>query len=106
MTNEEIQRVMELIVRRQETFIQGMEQLRGAHAQAEGRISKLDTAVVGLYSIVTDISAAHRDLIEKVSGLADSISELAGAQAHTEQRVNVLIDILMQGRNGKSEDQT
>jgi hypothetical protein len=92
MTNEEIQRVMEFIIKQQETFAEGM-------TKAEERISRLETATVHLFSAAIDLNKAQTALTEKVL-------ELVEAQAHTDQRVNVLIDILMQGRNGKSEDQT
>jgi hypothetical protein len=32
------------------------------------------------------------------------MNELAEAQAHTEQRLNVIIDIISEGRNGKSQN--
>ncbi len=99
MTNEEIQRVMEFIIKQQESFAVGM-------TKSEERASTLERAVAGLLSIVTDIGKAHKELAEKVSGLADKVSELTEAQAHTDQRVNALIDILMKGRNGESKDQT
>lgn len=103
MTNEEIQRVMEFIIKRQESFAEGMEQMRELHARAEERIGKLETAFVGLYSIVTDIGKAHQKLAERVEQLAEKMAELAEAQAHTDQRVNALIDVIEQWRNGKSQ---
>jgi len=99
MTNEEIQRVMEFIIKRQESFAEGMEQMRESHARAEERIGKLETAFVGLYSI----GKAHQKLAERVEQLAEKMAELAEAQAHTDRRVNALIDVIEQRRNGKSE---
>ena len=96
MTNEEIQRVMEFIIKRQESFAEGMEQMRELHAKAEERISKLETAFVGLFNIVTEIGKAQQNLTEKMA-------ELAQAQAHTDRRLDALIDIIEQGRNGKSQ---
>ena len=103
MTNEEIQRVMEFIIKRQESFAEGMEQMRESHARAEERISKLETAFVGLFSIVTDIGKAHQKLTERVEQLAKAQAQLLESLAHTDQRVNVLIDVIEQGRNGKTE---
>ena len=97
MTNEEMQRMMEFIIKQQETFSEGLEQMRELHAQAETRISKLETAAVHLYNAVIDLNKAQKELTEKVV-------ELTEAQAHTDQRVNVLIDIIESGRNGKSQD--
>ena len=96
MTNEEIQRVMEFIIKQQESFAEGM-------AQAESRISRLETATVGLYSAMTELAKSQLALTERVSALADKVSDLADAQAHTDQRVNALIDILDQRRNGGTQ---
>jgi peptidoglycan hydrolase CwlO-like protein len=89
MTNEEIQRVMEFIIKQQEHFAEAM-------TQAETRISRLEAATVHLYTAVTDLAKAQADLTVKMA-------ELAEAQAHTDQRLNVLIDIIEQGRDGKSQ---
>jgi len=90
MTNEELQRVMEFIIKRQETFAEGM-------VQAESRVTRLETAAVNLYNAMTDIGKAQKALTENVIQLAES-------QAHTDQRVNVLIDILEQRRNSKDQE--
>ena len=90
MTNEEIQRVMEFIIKQQETFAEGM-------TQAEQRISRLETAVVHLYNSATELNKSQK-------ALTDRMAELAEAQAHTDQRVNALIDIIEgQRRNGRSQ---
>src|SRR5947209_977329 len=103
MTNEEIQRVMEFIIKRQESFAEGMEQMRESHARAEERIGKLEVAFVGLFNVVTDIGKAHQKLTERVEQLAEKVADLVEAQAHTDQRVNALIDVIEQWRNGKSQ---
>ena len=102
MTNEEIQRVMEFIIKRQESFAEGMEQMRESHARAEERIGKLEIAFVGLFNVVTDIGKAHQKLTERVEQLAEKVADLVEAQAHTDQRVNALIDVIEQWRDGKS----
>jgi septation ring formation regulator EzrA len=94
MTNEEIQKTMEFIIKQQENFSENMEKLRESHAKGEARLSRLESAFVNLYNTMNEIGKAQKDLTERVSGLAES-------QAHTDQRINVLIDILNEGRNGK-----
>ena len=89
MTNEEIQRVMEFIIKQQESLSDRMEQMLELHAQSEKRISRLETAAVHLYNATAELSK--------------KMAELAEAQAHTEQRLYVIIDIIEQGRNGKSQ---
>ena len=89
MTNEEIQRVMEFIIKQQESLFEAM-------TQAEVRTSKLETAAVGLYASMTELGRAQKALTEKVT-------ELAEAQLHTEQRLNVVIDIIERNQNGRSQ---
>jgi peptidoglycan hydrolase CwlO-like protein len=100
MTNEEIQRVMEFIIKQQESlsgkleqFSDKLEQTRAIH---EERISQLETAAVNFYNIAHELGKAQRDLTVKMT-------ELAEAQAHTDQRLNLIIDIIEQGRGGKSQ---
>ncbi len=93
MTNEEIQRTMEFIIKQQESFTENMTLLRESHAKGEARLSRLEAAFVNLYNTIAEIGKAQKDLTEKVG-------ELAEAQTHTDQRLNVLIDILNEGRNG------
>ena len=96
MTNEEIQRMMEFIIKRQESFAEGMERMRESHAQSEARISQLEAAAVHLYNAATDLYKAQEKLAAKMIDLAE-------AQAHTEQRLNALIDVVEQGRGGTSK---
>ena len=95
MTNEEITKTVEFIIKRQEGFAENMEQLRESHAKGEARLSRLEAAFVNLYNTVAEIGKAQKELTEEVR-------ELVVSQAHTDQRMNVLIDILNEGRNGKS----
>jgi predicted nucleic acid-binding Zn-ribbon protein len=96
MTNEEIQKVMEFIIKQQESFAEAM-------TQSEARISTLERATVNLYSTITQIGKAQEILTVKMSELADKMAELAEAQAHTEQRLNVVIDIIERGQGGRSQ---
>jgi len=95
MTNEEITKTVEFIIKRQEGFAENMEQLRESHAKGEARLSRLEAAFVNLYNTVAEIGKAQKELTEEVR-------ELVVSQAHTDQRMNILIDILNEGRNGKS----
>jgi hypothetical protein len=77
-----------------------MEQLRESHTQAEKRISSLEIGFVNITNTLTDITKIQQALAERVTQLADDIAELREAQAHTDQRVNALIDIIERWRNG------
>ena len=89
MTNEEIQKVMEFIIKRQESFAEGMERMRRSQEMAEERVSRLGTAAIHLYNATAQLNIAMK--------------ELAEAQAHTERRLNALIDIVQQDRGGTPE---
>ena len=103
MTNEEMQMTMEFVLNQQARFSEGMEQLRESHAQAEKRISNLETGFVNIVNAVADITKIQQALAERVTQLAADIAELREAQAHTDQRVNALIDIIERWRNGESK---
>lgn len=97
MTNEEIQRTMEFIIKHQESFSERMEVLSESHAKSEGRITRLEGAFVSLYNSVSklaDTAAKH----EK------ALATLTECQAHTDERLNNLIDVverlISEGRNG------
>jgi exonuclease VII small subunit len=89
MTNEEIQKVMEFIIKQQESFAEAM-------TQSEARISRLETATVDLYASMIKLGKAQEILTLKMA-------ELAEAQAHTEQRLNAVIDIIERGQGGRSQ---
>lgn len=42
------------------------------------------------------------ELAEGQKRTVDALAQLAEAQAHTEQKLNALIDVVSQGRNGKT----
>lgn len=97
MTNDEIQKMLESIIRQQRIFSENMEQLRTSHAKSEARLTLLEAGFINLYNTVTEIGKALKDLTEQVR-------ELTYSQAHTDERLNVLIDILNKGRNGKLQN--
>ena len=100
MTNEEIQKVMEFIIKQQESFAEGMERMRRSQEMAEERISRLETAAIHLYNAAAELNRSHADLNVAQRNLTVKMTELAEAQAHTDQRLNILIDIVQQGRGG------
>ncbi len=101
MTNEEIQRTMEFIIKQQESFSENMELLREAQVKGESRITRLDGAFVSLYNTVSKLS----DTVGELSG---SVGELSKAQGRTDERLNTLINVieryLSNGRNGRPKE--
>jgi len=93
MTFEDFEKVMQFISKQQESFAEGMERMRRSQEMAEERIGQLETAATHFYNAQADLSRAQQELNVKMK-------ELAEAQAHTDQRLNALIDIIAQGRGG------
>jgi prophage DNA circulation protein len=101
MTNEEIQRTMEFIIKQQESFSENMELLREAQVKGESRITRLEGAFVTLYNTVSKLS-------DTVGDLSGSVGELTKAQARTDERLNTLINVIERyisnGRNGSRKE--
>jgi chromosome segregation ATPase len=97
MTNEEIQRTMEFIIKHQESFSKNMELLRESQTKSESRTSRLEGAFVTLYNTVSKLS-------ETVGQLSESQKSLIESEARTDERLNSLINVveryISEGRNG------
>ena len=92
MANDEFQRAMERISRWQKKFDEGLKRARELY---RSHTRQLEAAAANLRKTVVGYKKAQKDLAVKMT-------ELAEAQAHTDQRLNVLIDIIEQGRGGPS----
>lgn len=99
MTNEEIQRTMDFIIKQQESFAESME-------KADSRMNRLEGAFVSLFNMVAETAKAQSELTGKVGSLAEKIEALAEAQANTDDRLNIFITTveryISDGRNGES----
>jgi septation ring formation regulator EzrA len=98
MTNDHLQRQIEFIVNNQAQFTTDIQQLKELHKEAEKRIAKLEDVFVrlgnALVNLADQTTATQTNLDAKMAALAES-------QAHTDQRLSALIDIVMAERNGK-----
>lgn len=74
-----------------------MDELEVAQANSERKIAALADAQIRT-------EAALANLTEKMAQLAEAQAKLAESQAHTDQRLDALIDIVRERRNGKSEE--
>ena len=92
MTNEEIQKTMDFVIKQQEHFAESME-------KADSRMNRLESAFVTIFNMVTETAKAQKELTEKVSALAE-------AQASTDDRLNIFITTveryISDRRNGES----
>ena len=112
MTDEERQRAMDFIVDQQAKNSVQTEKLIESHRKAELRMGltdhRLDRDELILKLMIRAGSRARRTFEQQFSKLTDALTVLAEAQtrteasiAHTDKRLNALIDIVRQGRNGE-----
>lgn len=92
MTNEEMQKMLEFVAQRQEVFAENMD-------KAEKRMSQLERGFVSLFNVVNDTAKIQKEL-------AESQKELQAQQAHTDERLSALINVvekfISDGRNGRA----
>jgi hypothetical protein len=99
MTDEERQRTMDFIVEQQARL--SVNQQKG-----DERISRLERIVKLMISAGRrtrrQIGEMDERFEQRFARLTDALTKLAEGQAHTDRRLDALIDIVREGRNGKS----
>ena len=89
---------MEFIIQRQEVFSENMDKLGENMEKADKRISRLERGFVALFDLQNQISTNQKEMIETNRQLQD-------AQKHTDEKLNVLIDVVERfisaGSNGR-----
>ena len=92
MTNDELQKMLEFVAQRQEVFADNMD-------KAEKRMNQLERGFVSLFNVVTETAKIQKEL-------AESQKEIQIQQAHTDERLSALINVvekvISEGRNGHS----
>jgi len=92
MTNDELQKMLEFVAQRQEAFADNMD-------KAEKRMNQLERGFVSLFNVVTETAKIQKEL-------AESQRETQIQQAHTDERLSALINVvekvISEGRNGRS----
>lgn len=110
MTNEEMEKAIEFILSQQAEFATDIQLLRELQTEllkvqerGEARATQIENIVLRLVNVVEKVP----DVIEKVSEVQArtnaQMGDLTAAQVHTDQRLNVLIDIINEGRNGNTQ---
>jgi predicted nucleic acid-binding Zn-ribbon protein len=106
MTNDETQRKMDFIVDQQAQFSIDIQRLKELHTQAEERLTRIEGVVLRLANFTengfTNLAAAQTNLTNAQTLLDTRMAELAESQAHTEQKLNALIDIIRERNGGGS----
>jgi hypothetical protein len=112
MTNDELDRKMEFIIEQQAQFSADIEVMREVHAadtrlfKEETKLHKEETKLVkeqihNLNEAAHSLNAAVTAVVGMVGKLSEAqertnatMSELATAQARTDERLNILIDVV------------
>ena len=106
MTDDERQRQMDFILSQQAQFAADIQKLQETQARII-ESQEQSAQIVNRLAAVTiegfnQINAQIGTLIDAQTRAEGSLTKLAEAQAHTDQRLDALIDIVREGRNGKS----
>ncbi len=102
MTNEEIQQTMEFILEQQAQFAANIQRLQEERLRDSPRLARLEESFQ-LLAQLAQTTDTRLDVLESSTGvLESSMAALAAAQAHSEEGLSALIDIVRESRNGKS----
>ena len=106
IADEERQRAMDFIVAQQAKFSVDIEELNESYRNAEGRLDRSERI---LKLLVRAGVRARRKMREqddrfeqRFSLITTTLATLAESQVHTDRRLDALIDVVKEGRNGKS----
>lgn len=106
MTDEERQRQMDFILNQQAQFATNMQRLEEADERARQEDQKATKRFDRLERVMKMVVRAglreRKDTRQKIAALVDSHIKLAESQAHTDKRLDALIDIVREGREGKT----
>lgn len=115
MTDDEMRRKMEFTVNQQSQFSADIEQLKELNKQADARLTRVENVLVRLanhaetgFAKLTEAQTRTEvrvgELAEKMVVLAEAQARLTESQAHTDRRLDALIDIIREERNGRSQN--
>ena len=102
MTNDEIQKTMEFILEQQAQFAVNIQRLQEERLRDHPRLIRLEESFQLLAQLAQTTDTRLDTHESTISTLESNMAALADAQAHSEQRLSALIDIVREGRNGKS----
>jgi hypothetical protein len=102
MTDEERQRAMDFIVEQQAKFEVDIELINESYRKAEHRFDR-DERILKL--MIKAGRRARQHMRQQDERWERRHAELVESQAHSDKRLDALIDIVREGRNGQSRDQ-
>lgn len=95
MTNEEMQKTMEFILEQQAQFAANIQKLQEERMRDDSRIKRLEES----FQLLVQLAQSTDTRLET---LESNMATLAEAQTHADERLSALIDIVREGRNGKT----
>jgi predicted O-methyltransferase YrrM len=95
MTNEEMQKTMEFIIEQQAQFAANIQKLQEERTRDGSRIRRLEESFQLLVQLAQSTDT-------RLNILESNMAALAEAQAHSDERLSALIDVVREGRNGKT----
>ncbi|HJT66081.1 MAG TPA: hypothetical protein VJ749_06490 [Pyrinomonadaceae bacterium] len=109
MTNEDRQRTMDFILQQQAKFAASVDRLEEERIRDRPRLASLEKSFQTVVHLM-EIQESRLDRVEidtvavekRTSALEASMDALAKAQAHADERLSALIDIVMQDRGRSS----
>ena len=102
MTNEEMQKTMEFILEQQAQFAVNIQRLQEERHRDHPRLARLEDSFQLLVQLAQTTDTRFDTVESNMGTLESNMAALAAAQAHSEERLSALIDIVREGRNGKS----
>jgi len=105
MTNEDRQRTMDFILQQQAQFAASIQRLDEERIRDRPRLARLEKSFQRVVALL-EIQESRVDRVEidaaaverRTSALETSMTALAHAQAHADERLSALIDIVMHDR--------
>ena len=91
MSSEEMNKKMEFIVEQQAKFAAGVEVMRGVQA-ADAKLVK--DGLIGVIDIVGHLARSQMRTDEAVNSLTEDFRRLTQAQARTEERLTILLNVV------------
>ena len=88
MTDDERQKTLDFILEQQAQFSVSLGELAAAQQRTDATVGRLASQV--------------ERIAQQQAHINEVVAVIADAQQHTDERLNALIDIVSQGRNGKA----
>ena len=102
MTNEERQRAMDFIVSQQAKNTVNIDKLNEAHRQAEHRLDREERILKLIIRAGMRTRKQVREHDEQIREHDKRFAEMREFQAHSDKRLDALIDIVRADRNGRA----